>query len=66
VYPRWLGWVVVIAGVGSIIVGSIQAYVGESTSVTRILTIIFPTVITLWLATMGVLLLRRVSSWERG
>jgi Domain of unknown function (DUF4386) len=65
VYPRWLGWVVVIAGAGSIVVGSIQAYVGESTSVTRTLTIIFPTVITLWLAQMGVLLLRRVSSWER-
>jgi hypothetical protein len=65
VYPRWLGWVVVIAGIGSMVVGSIQAYMGESTSVTRTLTIIFPTVITLWLAQMGVLLLRRVSSWER-
>lgn len=64
-YPRWLGLVVVVAGAGSIVVGLIQAYVGESTSATRTLTIIFPTVITLWLAQMGVLVLRRVASWER-
>src|SRR5919106_3025312 len=62
VYPRWLGWVVVVAGGGSVVVGLVQAYVGESTGVTRILTIVFPTVITLWLAVMGVLLLRRASS----
>lgn len=62
VYPRWLGWVVVVAGGGSVVVGLVQAYAGESTGVTRILTIVFPTVITLWLAVMGVLLLRRASS----
>src|ERR687891_2230458 len=65
VYPRWLGWVVVVAGLGSVAVGLVQAYVGESTGVTRILTIVFPTVITLWLAVMGALLLRRASSLER-
>jgi hypothetical protein len=54
----------VVAGLGSVAVGLVQAYVGESTGVTRILTIIFPTVITLWLAVMGVLLLRKVSSRE--
>jgi hypothetical protein len=64
VYPRWLGWVVVVAGLGSVAVGLVQAYVGESTGVTRILTIIFPTIITLWLAAMGALLLRRVTSLE--
>jgi hypothetical protein len=64
VYPRWTGWVVVVAGAGSVIVGSMQAYIGESTSMTRVLTIVFPTVITLWLAQMGVLVLRRVSSRE--
>jgi hypothetical protein len=57
-FPRWLGWVVVVAGAGSIVVGLIQASVGESTGVTRILTIIFPTVITLWLVVMGVLVAR--------
>ena len=64
VYPRWLGWVVVVAGGGSVVVGLVQAYVGESTGVTRILTIVFPTVITLWLAVMGVLLLRKATSLE--
>jgi hypothetical protein len=59
-----LGWVVVVAGGGSVVVGLVQAYVGESTGVTRILTIIFPTVITLWLALMGALLLRRATSLE--
>jgi hypothetical protein len=63
-YPRWMGWVVVVAGAGSVVVGSIQAYIGESTSITRGLTIVFPTVITLWLARMGFLVLRRVSSRE--
>ncbi len=61
IYPRWLGWVAMAAGLGSIIVGLIQAAAGEATSVTRILTIIFPTLITLWLAVMGVLVFRRVS-----
>ncbi len=65
VYPRWLGWVVVVAGLGSVAVGLVQAYVGESTGFSRILTIVFPTVITLWLAVMGALLLRRASSLER-
>jgi hypothetical protein len=57
-FPRWLGWVVVVAGAGSIVVGLIQASVGESTGVSRILTIIFPTIITLWLVVMGVLVAR--------
>jgi hypothetical protein len=63
-YPRWLGWVVVVAGVGSVAAGLVQASAGESTTVTRILTIIFPTVITLWLVQMGMLLLRRASSLD--
>ncbi len=58
-YPAVLGWVVVAAGAGSIIVGMIQGYVGESTGLTQILTIIFPTVITAWVVLMSVLLLRR-------
>jgi hypothetical protein len=59
VYPRWLGWVVVLAGVASIGAGLIQALVGEPTTASRILTIFGPTVITLWLLVMGILLLRR-------
>lgn len=58
-YPQGLGWVVVAAGVGSIPVGLVQAYTGESVTVTRIATIIFPTILTLWVAWMNVLHLRR-------
>ncbi len=58
-YPRWLGWVVVVAGVGSVPVGLVQAYTGESIGFTRIATIIFPTIITLWVVVMSVLLLRK-------
>jgi hypothetical protein len=64
VYPRWLGWIVVVAGLGSIVAGLIQANAGESTSVTQILTIIFPTILTLWTAVMGVLLFRKASSLD--
>lgn len=58
VYPRWLGWVAAIAGVMSLAAGTIQASVGEPTNASRVLTIIGPTVITLWLLVMGILLLR--------
>jgi Domain of unknown function (DUF4386) len=65
VYPRWLGWMVVVAGVGSVVVGLVQGQVGETNEVTRIPSIVFPTVITLWLAWMGVLLLRKAPALER-
>jgi hypothetical protein len=58
-YPGWLGWVAVAAGVVSVVAGVIQASVGEPTEWSRILTIIGPTVITLWLLIMGILLLRK-------
>src|SRR5215216_7657930 len=60
-YPRWLGWVAVVAGVGSVPVGLVQAYTGESIGFTRIATIIFPTVITLWVVVMSVLLWRKAA-----
>jgi hypothetical protein len=64
-YPRWLGWVVVIAGIGSVAAGLLQAAVGEPTTLSRVLTIVFPTVITLWLVDVNVLVLRRAASLER-
>jgi hypothetical protein len=62
-YPRWRGWVVVRAGLGLIAAGLIQASAGEATTVTRTLTIIFPT-ITPWLTQMGTLAFRRATSTE--
>src|SRR5215207_1498661 len=60
-YPGWLGWVVVVAGVGSVLVGLVQAYTGESIGFIRIATIIFPTIITLWVAGMSVVILRKAA-----
>lgn len=60
-YPRWLGWIVVAAGILSIPAGLIQAFAGEPSDASRILTIIGPTVITLWLLAMGILLMRRAA-----
>ena len=59
VYPRWLGWLAVAMGLGCIVAGLMQALNGESTHLIKMLTIIFPTVITLWTAGMGVLLWRK-------
>jgi hypothetical protein len=59
VYRRWLGWIVVAAGVVSVGAGLIQAFTGEPTMASRVLTIIGPTVITLWLLVIGVLLIRK-------
>lgn len=59
VYPKWMGWVAVVAGTGSVAAGFIQAAAGVPTTASRILTIIGPTVITLWTATIGVLLVRK-------
>ena len=42
-----------------ILAGLIQATAGQPTTITRILTIIFPTVITLWLVEMNLLVLRK-------
>jgi len=61
-YPGWLGWVAVVAGIGSVPVGLVQAYTGESIGFTRIATIIFPTIITLWVVVMSVLWLRKAAS----
>ena len=49
----------------SVVAGLIQAAAGEPTTVTRVLTIIFPTVITLWLVEMNLLVLRKAPALER-
>lgn len=59
VFPRWLGWPAFLAGILSLVAGVIQAVVGEPTDASRVLTIIGPTVITLWLLIMGIQLVRK-------
>jgi hypothetical protein len=58
VYPRWLGWIAVAGGAGGAVSGVIQAYLGEPSPVTEALGIAAPTVITLWLVVLGILLVR--------
>jgi hypothetical protein len=58
VFPRWLGWTAAAAGGGSIGAGLVQAFTGEPTMASLILMIIGPTVISLWLLAMGILLVR--------
>ena len=58
VYPRGLGWVVVVAGAASVGAGMVQAFTGEPTEASGGLTIFGPTVITLWLLAVGILLVR--------
>jgi hypothetical protein len=58
-YPRWLGWVAVLAGVASIGAGLIQASVGAPTGASRVLTILGPTLITAWLLVIGILLIQK-------
>lgn len=57
-YPKWFDWVAVAAGILSVGAGVIQAFTGEPTEASRTLTIIGPTVITLWLLAIGTSLLR--------
>jgi hypothetical protein len=69
-FPPWLGWTAAAAGVGSISAGLIQAFTGKPTIASLILTIIGPTVITLWLLLMGIFILqstaKRAAISERG
>ena len=58
VYPRWLGWVAVAGGAGGAVSGVIQASIGEPSSITQALGIAAPTIITLWLLVVGILLVR--------
>jgi hypothetical protein len=59
VYPRWLGWVAVAAGVASVWVGVSQALVGESTPFSQMMGIVSPSLVTLWVLVMGILLARK-------
>jgi hypothetical protein len=57
-YPAWLGWAAAIGGAGGAVSGVIQAYLGETSGLTKALGIAAPTIITLWLLVMGIMLMR--------
>jgi hypothetical protein len=61
VYPPWLGWVAAFAGLFSVAAGLVQAFTGEPTVASLVLTIIGPTIISLWVLVMGVLMGRQAA-----
>lgn len=61
-YPHVLGWIAVVAGTGSIFAGLFQSLSGRPTTTSLILTVVGPTVITVWVLVVGVLMWRRRES----
>jgi Domain of unknown function (DUF4386) len=59
-FPRWLGWLGAFAGFGSLAAGLVQAFTGKPTVASLVLTIIGPTIISLWVLVMGVLIRRTI------
>ncbi|WP_135237154.1 hypothetical protein [Nocardia sp. CS682] len=57
-YPRWLGWVVTVTGSGSVI-GGVATYLAWHPSAGFVAALGFNAASTMWLAVMGVLMLRR-------
>lgn len=62
VYPKWLGWVALLAGLGSALIGLNQAYRGPSFLVSNVLFVIFSLIITIWVLVIGFLLWRKAGS----
>ena len=58
-FPAWLGVVIAVIGAGSVVIGCVQAIAGESSPTIELLTVITPSLFTLWTLTMCILLLRR-------
>jgi hypothetical protein len=57
----WLGWLAAFAGLFSVAAGLVQAFTGEPTVASLVLTIIGPTIISLWVLVMGVLMGRQAA-----
>ena len=60
-YPKWLGWVAVVGGIGNALMGIVLFYHGWS-EVTNAAWTPFVLVVTLWLLVMGVLMWRKAGA----
>ena len=61
IYPKWLGWVAVVGGVGGVLIQIVQFSQGVS-QVTSSVYVAFFLVVTLWLLVMGVLMWRKAGA----
>lgn len=61
-YPKWLGWVAVLASIGSALIGLNLVYRGPSALVGNVLFPIFSIIITIWVFVMGALLWRKADT----
>jgi len=61
IYPRWLGWLAASAGLFSVAAGLVQAFTGKPTVASLVLTIIGPTIISLWVLVIGALMGRQAA-----
>jgi Domain of unknown function (DUF4386) len=57
-FPRWLGWVGVMGGAGSVVGGLLSAYTGFSTTEMNV-AMPFNLVVVIWVILVGVILWRR-------
>jgi hypothetical protein len=58
-YPKWLGWVAVVAGVVSAVIGAVEFMQGPSVFWSNILFTLVALIATLWVLAMGVLMWRK-------
>lgn len=61
-YPSWLGWLALVAGVGGVVFGLVQAYGGTSYMVSEVLLGLVRLSLTIWTFVLGILLWRQASA----
>lgn len=61
-YPKWLGWVAVVGGVGGFLVSVVQLYQGPSVLWTNYLLAVISVLATVWIFVMGVLMWRKAGA----
>lgn len=59
VYPKWLGWAIIILGVAIVVVGIAQAVGGPTKTVTNVLFPVLSILSTLWALVVGVWITRK-------